>query len=201
MKRLFDIVLSFVALMALSPLFLVIAILIKLGSKGPVFFRGVRIGRYGKPFRQCKFRTMVVDAEKISKVVSIPDDDPRITRVGRFMRRFNLDELPQFVNVLKGEMSIVGPRPELPQWVEIFTEEEQAILTVRPGITDSATVWLKDKGKIFASSEDPDKLYRERVMPEKLRLQLDYVRKRSFWIDFGIMLKTIKTHLFDSFKS
>ena len=201
MKCLLDIILSFIALMVLSPLFLVMAVLIKLDSKGPVFFRGVRIGRYGKPFKPYKFRTMVADAQKISKIVSTPDDDPRITRVGRFIRRFNLDELPQFINVLKGEMSIVGPRPEVPQYVEMFTEEEKAILTVRPGITDWATVWIKDKGKMFAGSEDPEKVYMETVRPEKLRLQLEYVRNRSVWIDFQIMLRTLRTHLFDRFKS
>jgi len=201
MKRVVDIILSIIALAILFPLFVVVAALIGLDSKGPVFFKGVRIGRHGKPFVPYKFRTMVADAEKISKIVSTPDDDPRITRVGRLIRRFNLDELPQLINVLKGEMSIVGPRPEVPQYVEMFTEEEKAILTVRPGITDWATVWIKDKGKIFAGSEDPEKVYMETVRPEKLRLQLEYVRNRSVWIDFRIMLRTLRTHLFDRFKS
>lgn len=200
MKRLLDAVLSLIALLALSPLFLVVGLLIKLDSKGPVFFKGVRIGRYGKAFMPYKFRSMVVDAAKISNVVSTPDDDARITRVGRCIRRFNLDELPQFINVLKGEMSIVGPRPEVPQYVELFSEEEKAILTVRPGITDWATLWIKDKGKTFAGSADPEKVYMERVRPEKLRLQLEYVRNRSLWIDFQIMLKTLKVHLLDRFK-
>jgi lipopolysaccharide/colanic/teichoic acid biosynthesis glycosyltransferase len=188
------------ALIALSPLFLLIALAINLDSRGPVFYRGIRIGRYGNPFRPYKFRSMVVDAEKISRIVSTPNDDPRITRVGRFIRRFNLDELPQFINVLNGEMSIVGPRPEVPQYVAMFSEEEQLILTVRPGITDWATLWIKDKGRLFAGCEDPEKVYMETVRPQKLRLQLEYVRNHSVLIDLQIMLRTLKVHLLGRFR-
>lgn len=200
-KRAVDIALSAITLMALTPLFILIAISIKLDSAGPVFFRAARVGRRYKLFMPYKFRTMVVDAQKISKVVSTPNDDPRITRVGRILRRFNLDELPQFINVLKGEMSIVGPRPEVPEYVAMFTEEERAVLSVRPGITDWATLWIRDKGEILAGSKDPEKVYMEEIRPEKLRLQLLYVRERSLWIDLQIMLKTLKTHLFDRFSS
>lgn len=196
LKRLFDIVVSFLALAILSPLFLIVALLIKLDSSGPVFYMGVRVGRYGKPFWIFKFRTMVMNADKIGPT-STPADDRRITRVGKFLRKYNLDELPQFINVLKGEMSIVGPRPQVLWAVELYNEEEKAILTVRPGITDWATIWVRDEGEILQGSKDPDKDYLEKIWPEKSRLQLEYVRNHSLWIDFKIMLKTLQTHLFD----
>src|SRR5574341_759577 len=199
-KRVLDVVLSTVSLIVLSPPLIVTALLIKQGDGGPVFYRGVRVGWHGKPFRIFKFRTMAVDAEK-GGPSSTAADDPRITRIGKFIRRFNLDELPQFINVLKGEMSIVGPRPEVLRYVELFTDEERVILTVRPGITDWATLWIRDEGKILAESPDPDKTYMEKIRPEKLRLQLEYVRNHSLWIDVQIMLRTLKVHLLDRFKS
>lgn len=200
MKRALDVLLSTIALVLLTPVFIVIAIVIKLDSRGPVFFRGVRVGRSFRLFRPYKYRTMVVNAQKISKVVSTPNDDPRITRVGRVLRRFNLDELPQFINVLKGEMSIVGPRPEVPEYVAMLTEEGRAILSVRPGITDWATLWIRDKGEILARSTDPEKVYLETIRPQKLRLQLEYVDNQSLWVDCRIMFKTLKIHFFDRFK-
>ena len=194
LKRWVDMILSSVALIILSPLFFVVAILIKLDSHGPVFFRGTRIGKDGSPFRIYKFRTMVDNAEKIGGP-STPADDPRLTKIGKILRRYNLDELPQFINVLNGEMSIVGPRPEVPQYVKIFTEEEREILTVRPGITDWASIWNPDEGAVLAGSDDPEKEYLEKIWPEKHRLELEYVRNRSFLIDCKIMLKTLKVHL------
>jgi lipopolysaccharide/colanic/teichoic acid biosynthesis glycosyltransferase len=164
--------------------------LIKREDRGPVLYRGVRVGRYGKPFRIFKFRTMVVDAEKLGGA-STADDDPRITRIGKFLRHYKLDELPQLINVIKGEMSIVGPRPEVPQYVEMFTGEEKAILSVRPGITDWATLWNPDEGAVLAGSPDPERLYVEKIRPEKIRLQLEYVRRRSIWIDLAIILQTL----------
>jgi lipopolysaccharide/colanic/teichoic acid biosynthesis glycosyltransferase len=186
-------------LLMLSPLLLIISLLVKLDSPGPVIYRSARVGRFGKPFRMYKFRTMMVNADTIGGP-STPADDSRITRIGRWIRRFKLDELPQFLNVLKGEMSIVGPRPEVPQYVERFTEQEKLILTVRPGITDWATVWIRDEGQILAGSHDPEKTYMEKIWPEKHRLALQYVESHSFWVDFEIMLKTLKV-LFDRFKS
>lgn len=183
-------ILSFIGLLTLSPLFLIIAILIKLNDRGPVFYRGVRIGQYGKPFRIFKFRTMIVDAEKLGGA-STPDDDPRITRVGRSLRRYKLDELPQIINVLKGEMSIVGPRPEVQHYVNMFTEEERAILTVRPGITDWASIWDSDEGAILAGSPDPEKTYMEKIRPQKIQLQLKYVKEKSFLIDLRIIFQTL----------
>lgn len=135
---------------------------------------------------------MVVDAEKIGGP-STADDDPRITKPGRFLRKYKLDELPQLINVLRGEMSLVGPRPEVQHYVEMFTEEEKAILNVRPGITDWASLWNPDEGAILAGSPDPEKAYMEKIRPQKLKLQLKYVRKRSFWIDLRIILLTLKS--------
>ena len=200
-KRLVDIVLSALALVVLAPLFATVAVLIKLNSPGPVFFRSPRVGRGYRLFAPFKFRTMVVNAPALSRVVSTPADDPRITRIGRIVRQFNLDELPLFINVLKGEMSIVGPRPEVPQYVAMFTEEQRAILSTRPGITDWATLWIRDKGELLAGTDDPEQVYVEHIRPEKLRLQLEYVRRRTIWIDFIIMAKTFKTHLLDRFGS
>jgi len=191
-ERSFDTVLSLFGLILISPVLLTLAILIKREDRGSVFYRGVRVGRFGKLFRIFKFRTMVLNAEKLGGP-STADDDPRITNVGRFIRKFKLDELPQLINVLKGEMSIVGPRPEVQMYVDMFTEEEKAILTVRPGITDWASIWNPDEGAILAGSADPEKTYMEKIRPEKIRLQLKYVRERSLWNDLKIIAQTIIT--------
>ena len=190
-KRLFDGVVSLGGLVVVFPLFVVIAVLIKVNSRGPIFYRGVRVGQFGKLFRIFKFRTMVANAEKLGGP-STAEDDPRITRVGKFLRRHKLDELPQLVNVLKGEMSLVGPRPEVPQYVAMFSKEERAVLSVRPGITDWASIWNPDEGAILAGSPDPEKVYLEKIRPEKIRLQLEYVRNRSFWTDIRILMETFK---------
>jgi lipopolysaccharide/colanic/teichoic acid biosynthesis glycosyltransferase len=189
-KRLFDIVFALLGLVLTLPLFAVIALLIKRDSEGPVFYRAPRVGKDGKPFKMLKFRTMVANADKIGGP-STANDDPRITRVGRFLRRYKLDELPQLINVLKGEMSFVGPRPEVQQYVDMYTEEEKAILTVKPGITDWASLWNSDEGAVLAGSPDPEKAYLELIRPTKIKLQLEYVRKRSFLTDLGILLRTV----------
>ena len=194
-KRFFDFTISLIILIIFGPLFIILGILIKKDSEGPIFYRQVRIGKDGKPFRIFKFRTMVNNADK-SGVTSTKSDDIRITKMGRFIRKYNLDELAQFINVLKGEMSIVGPRPEIPYYVNMFTEEEKIILSVKPGITDWACIWNPDESKLLAGSDDPDRDYLEKIRPEKIRLQLKYVREYSFWIDFKIMLLTLKVHLF-----
>jgi len=191
MKRLFDILFSALGLLFLSPIFLIIAILIKREDRGPILYRGVRIGKFGKTFKIFKFRTLVANAEKIGGP-STADDDPRITKVGKLIRKYKLDELPQLINVLKGEMSFVGPRPEVPFYVKMFTEEERTILSLRPGITDWASLWNPDEGAILAGSSDPEKTYMEKIRPEKIRLQLRYVRERSFWADLKIILLTLK---------
>jgi len=135
---------------------------------------------------------MVLNAEQIGGP-STSDDDPRITRIGKLIRKYKLDELPQLINVLKGDMSIVGPRPEVQHYVDMYTEEEKAILTVRPGITDWASIWNPDEGAILAGSADPEKTYMEKIRPKKLELQLKYVRERSFWADMKIIMETIWT--------
>lgn len=195
LKRFFDFVVALIMLIFFGPLFLILGILIKKDSEGPVFYRQLRIGKNGKPFRIFKFRTMVNNADK-SGVTSTKEDDIRITKMGKFIRKYNLDELAQFINVLKGEMSIVGPRPEIPYYVNMFTEEEKIILSVKPGITDWACIWNPDESKLLAGSDDPDRDYLEKIRPEKIRLQLKYVKEHSFWIDFKIMLMTLKVHLF-----
>jgi lipopolysaccharide/colanic/teichoic acid biosynthesis glycosyltransferase len=190
LKRAFDFVSSLLGLILISPVLLIIAILVKKEDGGPVFYRGARVGRSGKTFRIFKFRTMVVNAEKLGGP-STADDDPRITKVGGLIRKFKLDELPQLINVLKGEMSVVGPRPEVQMYVEMFTEEEKAIISVRPGITDWASIWNPDEGAILAGSPDPEKTYMEKIRPEKIRLQLKYVNEQSFWNDLKIISQTI----------
>lgn len=190
LKRLFDIIFSLIGLIASAPLFLIISALIKLESRGPIFYRGIRIGRFGKHFKMFKFRTMVVNADKIGGACTA-DDDFRLTKIGRFIRKYKIDELPQFINALKGEMSFVGPRPEVPFYVNMFSEKEKAILSVKPGITDWASLWNPDEGAILAWSVDPEKTYMEKIRPEKLRLQLKYVRERSFWVDLKILIQTL----------
>jgi lipopolysaccharide/colanic/teichoic acid biosynthesis glycosyltransferase len=190
-KRLFDIVFSFTGLIILSPVYIIIGIILKLDSKGPIFYRGVRVGLNRKHFKIFKFRTMVVNAEQIGGS-STADDDPRITKIGKFLRKYKLDELPQLINVLKGDMSFVGPRPEVPFYVNMFTEEEKAILTVKPGMTDYASIWDSDEGALLAGSPDPEKTYMEKIRPQKIKLQLEYVKKHSFWIDLKIIFKTLK---------
>lgn len=190
-KRLFDILFSSIGLLFLLPPLIFISILIKLDSKGPIFYRGRRVGRLGKPFKIFKFRTMVANAEKLGGP-STADDDARITKAGKLLRKLKLDELPQLINVWRGEMSFVGPRPEVQTYVDMFTEEEKAILNVRPGITDLASLWNPDEGAILAGSPDPEKTYMEKIRPEKIQLQLKYVRERSFWSDLKIIFLTLK---------
>ncbi len=190
MKRLFDISLSAVGLLFLSPVLFYIAFRIKSEDPGPVFYRGIRIGLHRRPFRIYKFRTMVVDAERIG-ASSTAAEDPRITRIGKTLRKYKLDELPQLLNVLAGHMSLVGPRPEVKRFTDMYTDDEKIILTVRPGITDWASIWNSDEGAILAGAEDPDQAYLELIRPEKIRLQLEYVRQRSLKTDLRIIFQTL----------
>jgi len=190
-KRLFDIIFSFFGLILVFPLFFVIMVLIKITSTGPVFYRGVRIGTYRKPFRIFKFRTMVENAEALGGHCTA-SDDPRLTKIGKFLKRYQLDEMPQLINVLKGEMSLVGPRPEVKMYVDMMPESERkTILSVRPGMTDLASLWNFHEGEILKGSPDPEKTYMEKIRPTKIKLQLEYVKNRSFWLDLKIILKTI----------
>jgi lipopolysaccharide/colanic/teichoic acid biosynthesis glycosyltransferase len=194
-KRIFDIVCSLLGLAVLGLPLLFVAALIKLHDGGPVFYRGVRTGRRGKPFRIFKFRTMVVNADRIGGS-STADGDPRVTGIGRILRKYKLDELPQLINVVLGHMSFVGPRPEVPEYVALFTEEEKVILTVRPGITDWASIWNHDEGALLAGAADPERAYLDKIRPEKIRLQLKYVGEHSFWVDLEILFRTLSTLLF-----
>ena len=190
-KRVFDIIFSFLGLLILSPVFLIIALMIKITSDGPVFYRGKRIGKGGKPLRIFKFRTMVLNADKIGGP-STAADDPRLTKIGNFLKKYQLDELPQLINVLKGEMSLVGPRPEVEMYVNMMNNEERnTILSVRPGMTDWASLWNFHEGETLKGSEDPEKAYMEKIRPEKLRLQIKYVKESNFWTDIKIIFETI----------
>jgi lipopolysaccharide/colanic/teichoic acid biosynthesis glycosyltransferase len=190
-KRLLDLFVAALGLVALSPLLLVVTALIRFSDGGHVFYRGVRVGRHGRPFRVFKFRTMRVDAERIGGP-STAADDPRITRVGRWLRKSKVDELPELLNVVVGDMSLVGPRPEVEQYVRLMSDEERVILSVPPGLTDWATLWNSDEGAVLAGAADPQRAYLEIIRPEKIRLQLEYVRRRSFWIDLMILLQTVR---------
>jgi len=190
-KRLFDIIFSFLGIMITVPLMGLLAVLIKITSPGSVFFRGTRIGRNGEPFKMFKFRTMVPDAEKLGGP-STAEDDPRLTKIGKFLKRFQLDELPQLINVFKGEMSFVGPRPEVLLYVDMMSKEEKKIiLSVRPGMSDWASLWNFHEGEILKGSLDSEKTYMEEIRPEKLSLQMKYVEERSFLVDLKIIFKTI----------
>ena len=189
MKRIFDILASLAGLLTLSPILIFIAFKIVEDDGGPVFYRGVRVGFKGRIFRIFKFRTMVLNAETIGGP-STSDDDPRITKTGKFLRKCKLDELPQLINVLIGDMSIVGPRPEVKQYADLYSDEEKEILSVRPGITDWASIWNADEGAILAGAENPEKVYLELIRPTKLKLQLKYVRERSPFNDLKIIFLT-----------
>lgn len=191
MKRLLDFTFSVLGLVVFSPLFAVVAVLIKIGSKGPVFYRGIRTGRCGKPFRIFKFRTMVANAEQVGGT-STAETDPRITRIGRWLRKYKIDELPQILNVLKGEMSLVGPRPEVEEYTHLYTPEEMGILNVLPGITDLSSIRFRDLNEILARAGDPDRYFAENVLPIKNQLRLEYVRNRSLWVDFKIIFHTLR---------
>ena len=189
MKRIFDIVASGFGLIVLSPLFLILAIWIKLDSKGPVFYRQVRVGRGNKDFRIFKFRSMRVGADKGS-LVTIGGHDPRVTRSGYFIRKFKFDELHQLINVLVGDMSLVGPRPEVRHYVDYWTPEQMHVLDVRPGITDPASIKFRNENELMEKAEDPEKYYIEVIMQEKIKLYLEYVEKHSFFYDLGLIFKT-----------
>lgn len=190
MKRMFDVGVSLTALSILWPLLIVIGVFIKLDSHGSAIYRSRRAGRWGNPFPILKFRTMVVDAEKLGGP-STADDDPRITRVGKFLRKYKLDELPQLLNVLKGDMSIVGPRPEILPEVELYSAEERQLLTVFPGITDWASLKFRNEGEILRGSLDAHQAYWERIRPEKIRLGLKYARNHCFLEDLHILIETL----------
>ena len=191
MKRLFDIFASFMGLILLNPLFLIVAIWIKLDSEGPVFYRQTRVGRWNRDFRIFKFRSMRVGSDKGS-LVTIGGRDPRVTRSGYFIRKWKLDELPQLINVLIGDMSLVGPRPEVRHYVDYWTPEQMHVLDVRPGITDPASIKFRNENELMAQAEDPEEYYINVIMQEKIKLYLEYVKNAGFWYDVKLIFMTLK---------
>ena len=190
LKRLFDIVAAAIGLMLLAPLLAVVAVLVKCGSPGTVFFRHERMGKGFRPFGVWKFRTMVQDAPQKGGPITF-GDDPRITRIGKTLRKTKIDEFPQLLNVVKGEMSLVGPRPEVRRYVEMFHDDYDEILRVRPGITDLASIEFLDESTILGQAADPETEYVRRVLPEKIRLAKKYVGRQSFLLDLKIIFGTL----------
>ena len=189
-KRIFDITASGLGIIVLSPILLIIALIIKKESDGPVFFKQIRVGEKGRNFEILKYRTMVVDAEKMGRQITVGNDN-RITKIGGFLRKYKLDELPQLINVFKGDMSLVGPRPEVPRYVEMYNEEQRKVLDVKPGITDLASIRYRDENELLGTAEDPDDMYINTIMPDKLALNLEYINKSNVFFDIYIILKTI----------
>lgn len=191
LKRIFDIIFSSLGLIITAPLLGLVAILIKLDSQGPVFYQGIRVGKSGKLFRIFKFRTMVPGAEKLGGP-STSIDDPRLTKFGKFLRKYKLDELPQLLNVIKGEIALVGPRPEVPSVIELLTEvERKMILSRKPGIVDLASIWDFNEEERLAGKIDPHKAYLEEIWPIKKKLQIYYVKNQNIWLDVRIILRII----------
>ena len=189
MIRFFDIFFSFLGILLLSPVFFLLYISICLESRGCGFYRQLRVGRYGKDFYVYKFRSMRVGADK-QGLITVGGRDPRITRIGYFMRKYKLDELPQLFNVLKGDMSLVGPRPEVRKYVDLYTEEQRKVLSVRPGITDYASIEYVDENMILGQADDADKAYVELIMPDKIRYNMKYINNRSLKEYFKIIFLT-----------
>ena len=189
--RTFDVLAASIGLVILAPAFVVIALVIRSTSPGPAFFRQVRIGCEGRPFSIFKFRTMRVDAELVGGQLTV-GADPRVTRVGAFLRRHKLDELPQLFNVVRGEMGLVGPRPEVPRYVAHYDERQRRVLQVRPGITDPASVAFKDENAMLVASADPEATYLTELMPAKLEMNLAYLERRTLWTDIAVILRTLR---------
>mgnify|MGYP000630520498 FL=1 len=191
MKRIFDIVASGIGLILLSPLFVILAIWIKCDSIGPVFYKQVRVGRNNMDFQLFKFRSMRVGSDK-KGLITVGGHDPRITRSGYYIRKYKLDEFPQLINVFKGDMSLVGPRPEVRKYVDMYTEEQMHVLDVRPGITDLASIRYRNENELLERVNDPDKYYVEVIMPDKFRINLEYVARHSFTFDIRLIFQTFR---------
>ena len=189
MKRIFDIVASGFGLLVMSPVFLILAIWIKLDSKGPVFYRQVRVGRKNRDFRIFKFRSMRVGADKMG-LISVGGHDPRVTRSGYFIRKYKLDEFPQLINVFIGDMSLVGPRPEVRKYVDLYTSEQMQVLDVRPGVTSLASIRYRNENELLEKVEDSDQYYINVVMQDKLAIDLEYIRNVSFGYDIRLVFQT-----------
>lgn len=190
MKRFVDLIFSILGLIICLPLLLFFACLIKLDSKGAVFYKQVRVGKENCDFKILKFRTMKENSDSRG-LLTIGSSDVRITNIGRFMRKYKMDELPQLMNVIQGDMSIVGPRPEVRKYVDLYTNEQKRVLTVRPGLTDFASIRYLNENELLAQSKDPEKQYIEYIMPDKLKLNLDYIDQQSCWLDLKIIWQTL----------
>lgn len=190
MIRFFDFLFTVLGLIILSPLFLIVAIWIKLDSSGPVFYRQTRVGKNNKDFKLLKFRSMVIDADK-KGLITVGGRDPRVTRPGYFIRKYKLDELPQLINVLIGDMSLVGPRPEVRKYVDLYDQAQRKVLSVKPGITDYASIEYIDENEILGKAENPEKVYIEQIMPEKILYNMKYIQNRSVKEYFKIIFLTI----------
>ena len=191
LKRAFDIAASSIGLLALSPVFAAVALWIKCDSRGPVFYRQTRVGRGNRDFRLFKFRSMRPDSDRLG-LITVGGRDPRVTRSGYYIRKYKLDELPQLINVFLGDMSLVGPRPEVRKYVDMYTPEQMRVLDVRPGITSLASIRYRNENDILAASEDPDRTYIERVMPDKIAIDLEYVPKANLWTDIRLIFSTFR---------
>lgn len=192
MKRAFDFIFSFIGLILLSPIFLIISLLIALSSKGGVFYKQTRVGKNNIDFKVYKFRSMIVDADK-KGLLSIGKDgrDPRITKIGYILRKYKLDELPQLINVLKGDMSLVGPRPEVRKYVDLYDDNQKEILKVKPGITDIASITFRNENDLLSQNPNPEDYYIQEIMPKKISLSLEYVKTRTLIKDIKLIFKTI----------
>ena len=190
-KRVFDFLVALILLILLSPVFLGLALAVKFTSKGEIIFKQKRVGIYGKEFYVLKFRTMIVDAEAKGMQITVGERDPRITNIGHFLRKFRLDEFPQLLNVLKGEMSFVGARPEVPYYVNLYTDEMMATLLTPPGITGTASIYFKDEAKMLEIEPDAEKCYINHILPVKMKMNLDYLKEISVWYDIKLMFKTV----------
>jgi lipopolysaccharide/colanic/teichoic acid biosynthesis glycosyltransferase len=189
-KRLFDIISSLAGLIILSPFLFIISLCVLFGSRGGIFYRQVRVGKKGKDFLLWKFRTMKPDSDK-KGLLTVGGRDPRVTGIGYFLRKYKLDELPQLLNVLSGEMSLVGPRPEVRKYVDMYSPEQLKVLEVKPGITDYASIEYSKENELLAKSSDPEKTYIEEIMPAKLKLNMKYIEEKSFWTDLKIIFRTV----------
>ena len=192
MIRLFDITFSIIGLIVLSPIFLVLCVLVGFESKGGIIYKQERIGLYGKSFKLYKFRSMYANADKKGLLITVGEKDPRITSIGYFLRKYKLDELPQLLNVLIGDMSIVGPRPEVKRYVDLYTREQKKVLNVRPGITDKASIVFKNENEILSQYKDPEKAYIEVIMPQKIELNMAYINQPTIRAYFSIIFRTLK---------
>tara|TARA_B110000046_G_scaffold177641_1_gene204689 strand:- start:1361 stop:1954 length:594 start_codon:yes stop_codon:yes gene_type:complete len=190
-KRIFDFIFAIIGLLFLAPLFIIIAILIKIESKGPVLYKQLRVGRYNLDFKILKFRTMDMNADQLG-LLTLGHSDPRITKIGYYLRKYKLDELPQLINVFIGNMSFVGPRPEVRKYVKLYNQYQMQVFKVRPGITDMASIEFRNESELLSGQEDPINYYIQEIMPKKIQINLKYLKQRNFLKDFVVILNTFK---------